>query len=215
MRRSLLTLAAVLAPLTAAQAHPHVWVTSQSQIAYDPQGRIAGVHQDWTFDDMFSSFATQGLDKDGDGKLSREELQPLAQTNVESLKEFEYFTFAKLGGKKLLFKEPVDYWLDDTNNILTLHFFLPLSTPQPQGQKALAVEIYDPTYYVDFAMADKDPAALKSAPQGCTLNVIRPPNPDDTQAADAVKLDQEYFRALDANKNFGEKFANHILVNCP
>jgi ABC-type uncharacterized transport system substrate-binding protein len=215
MRLPLLAFAALLASVAAAEAHPHVWVTSVSKIAYDAQGRVTGVHQDWTFDDMFSSFATQGLDKDGDGKLSKEELQPLAQTNVESLKEFEYFTFAKLGGKKLLFKEPIDYWLDDTNNILTLHFFLPLSTPQHQGQKALAVEIYDPTYYVDFALADKDPAALAGAPQGCTLNVIRPNTPDDAQVADAVKLDQEYFRQLDANRNFGEKFANHILVNCP
>ena len=142
MRLALLAFAALLASVAAAQAHPHVWVTSVSKIAYDAQGRVTGVQQDWTFDDMFSSFATQGLDKDGDGKLSKEELQPLAQTNVESLKEFEYFTFAKLGGKKLLFKEPINYWLDNTNNILTLHFFLPLSTPQGAEQTTQSARDY-------------------------------------------------------------------------
>ena len=83
-----------------AAAHPHVFVTSKSEIVYAKPGRSLGIRQIWTFDDMFSSFATQGLDTDKDGKLSREELAPLAQTNVESLKEFDYFTFAKLGSQE-------------------------------------------------------------------------------------------------------------------
>jgi ABC-type uncharacterized transport system substrate-binding protein len=60
---------------TAANAHPHVWVTLKSDLVFAPDGKIAAVRHAWTFDEMFSVFATQGLDKDGDGKLSREELQ--------------------------------------------------------------------------------------------------------------------------------------------
>src|SRR5882724_9837841 len=160
MRTPLLAALCLFGSVAVATAHPHVWVTAQSEIVYDPGGRVTGVRQTWAFDDMFSSYATQGLDKDGDGKLSREELQPLAQTNVESLKEFDYFTRAKLGGKLLLFKAPVDYWLEETNKILILHFLLPLSSPQTQGQKPLAIDIYDPTYFVDFAMAESNPAKV-------------------------------------------------------
>ena len=29
----------------------------------------------------------------------------------------------------------LDYWLDYDNKLLTLHFFLPLSSPQAQGKK--------------------------------------------------------------------------------
>lgn len=198
-----------------ALAHPHVAVTASSVVVYDGEKRVTGVRHDWVFDDVFSAFASQGLDTDGDGKLSREELQPLAQTNVESLREFGYFTFAKLGGTQLLFKEPVDYWLDYNGTNLTLHFFLPLSTPQPQGRKALAVQVYDPSYYVAFGMADKDPARMEHAPDGCALDLIRPKALDDAQLGDAAKLDQEEFRLLDANKSFGAQFANNILVNCP
>jgi len=46
---------------------------------------------------MYSAFAVQGLGKDGKPP-TREELAPLAKTNVESLAEFEFFTFAKQGG---------------------------------------------------------------------------------------------------------------------
>ena len=40
--------------------------------------------------------AVQGLDADNDGVYSKEELEPLAKINVESLKEFAYFTFVHL-----------------------------------------------------------------------------------------------------------------------
>ena len=37
---------------------------------------------------MYSEFAVNGLDTNGDGIYSEQELQPLAQTNIEALKEF-------------------------------------------------------------------------------------------------------------------------------
>ena len=44
---------------------------------------------------MFSTFATQGLASKEKGKFTREELAPLAEVNVTSLKEFDYFTHAR------------------------------------------------------------------------------------------------------------------------
>jgi ABC-type uncharacterized transport system substrate-binding protein len=40
--------------------------------------------------------AVQGLDTNGDGVCSKEELKPLAEVNVTSLKDFDYFTFVHL-----------------------------------------------------------------------------------------------------------------------
>ena len=78
---------------------------------------------------MFSTYALQGIETKTKGVYSREELAPLAQTNVESLKEFDFFTFAKADGKKEKFLEPVDYFLEYKDGALTLHFTLPLKTP--------------------------------------------------------------------------------------
>src|SRR6476469_1458977 len=109
-------LAATLAVFaaTAARAHPHVWVTMKSELVYAPDGSVTVVRHAWTFDDMFSTFATQGLESKEKGKFTREELAPLAQVNVESLKDFDYFTVAQLNGKKADLKEPADYWLEFT-----------------------------------------------------------------------------------------------------
>jgi ABC-type uncharacterized transport system substrate-binding protein len=84
-----------LAIATPAHAHPHVWVTMHTDLVYAPDGSITGIRHAWSFDDMFSTFATQGLDSKEKGKFTREELAPLAKVNVESLKEFDYFTYAE------------------------------------------------------------------------------------------------------------------------
>jgi ABC-type uncharacterized transport system substrate-binding protein len=65
-----------------ASAHPHVWVTVKSELIFAPDGSVTGVRHAWTFDDMFSTFAIQGLKSKTKGELTREELAPLAETNV-------------------------------------------------------------------------------------------------------------------------------------
>ena len=65
IHRLFFSLAAALAALAmtaaAASAHPHVWVTIKSELVFAPDGSVTGVRHAWTFDDMFSVFATQGL----------------------------------------------------------------------------------------------------------------------------------------------------------
>ncbi len=99
MTRRIGLLALALTLLSApAWAHPHVWITSKAEILYAPDGRVTGVRHAWTFDKAYSAFITQGLDANKDGKLSPEELQPLAKENAESLVDFEYFTLLKANG---------------------------------------------------------------------------------------------------------------------
>ena len=67
----------------------------KSELVYAPDGSVTGVRHAWTFDDMFSAFATQGIDAKKKGEFTREELAPLAEVNVTSLKEYDYFTQAR------------------------------------------------------------------------------------------------------------------------
>jgi len=192
-----------------AQAHPHVWVTMKSELVYAADGSATGVRHAWTFDDMFSTFATQGLESKEKGKFTREELAPLAQVNVESLKEFDYFTLARANGKKADLNPPVDYWLEFKDGLLTLHFTLPFKTPVKA--QALDIEVYDGTYFVDFTLAEKDPVALVGAPQACKLALARP---GETGAATA-KPGEAFFNNLAPGSNFGSRFSNKISVTCP
>ena len=200
--------AAMMLASGAASAHPHVWITATSELLYAEDGTITGVRHAWTFDDMFSAYAVQGLESKTKGAYTREELAPLAQTNVESLKEYAYFTFARADGKKERFQEPVDYFLDYKDTVLTLHFTLPLKNPVKPRQ--LMLEVFDRSFFIDFQMAKDNPVKLVGAPAGCQMKLERPS--DGT--ASAQKLNEQTFMNGE-NSNFGMMFANKITVDCP
>lgn len=192
-----------------AEAHPHVWVTFHSEVLYTADGSMTGVRHAWTFDDMFSAYALQGISHAKKGQYTRDELASLAQTNVESLKEYAYFTYARADGKKLKFAEPADYWLEYKNAALTLHFTLPLKAAVPA--KSMQIEIYDPSIFVDFEFAKDKAVSLNGAPQ-CVLTYDLPHQPT---AAEQTRLSQLDSVPLDPSSTYGETFANKILVKCP
>jgi ABC-type uncharacterized transport system substrate-binding protein len=206
-----LLLAAMLPPSAPALAHPHVWVTAKEQILFGPGGKIIGFRHSWTFDEMYSAFATQGLGKDGKPP-TKEELAPLAKTNVESLKDFEYFTVAKTGPKYYEFGPPQDYELTaDAKKIVTLRFTLPLKEPV-SAKKPFVFMVYDPTYFVDFELAKDDPVTLKNAPSGCSVSNMRP---DPLTEPDTKKLNESFFSGLSPGADFGIKLAPRTIVACP
>src|SRR3954451_3721887 len=168
----LLLVAVITLGPSSVQAHPHVWITASSQLLYAPDGSIAGVRHAWTFDDMFSTYALQGIETKTKGVYSREQLAPLAQVNVENLREFGFSTFAKADGKKEKFSEPVDYYLEFKDDALTLHFMLPAKAPFKAKQTAL--EVFDPAYFIDFKFDEKEPIKLVGAPADCKMQFVRP-----------------------------------------
>ncbi len=211
MFRAVLIAIAALVFAAPALAHPHVWVTMHTELVYDKDGNIVGINQNWAFDDMFSAFATQGLESKVKGQFTRDELSSLAKVNVESLKEYDYFTYVTADGQK--HRSPIrrpDYWLDYTNQILTLHFTLPFKTPVKA--KLLKIEIYDPTIFVDFEWAKEKPAHVVNFPHGCKLDVVLP---REMTYAEGKALSQIPADQANTTMAWGAHFANKILVNCP
>ena len=103
--------AAGLGLATAAQAHPHVFVTAQTTVVYE-NGAITGLKHRWLFDEFYTAGAIEGLDKNKDGKVDRDELAELTRINVEGIKEFDYFTAVKLGAQALAIADPIDAYME-------------------------------------------------------------------------------------------------------
>jgi ABC-type uncharacterized transport system substrate-binding protein len=209
MRRlmSLLAVATLLAiGISPAAAHPYVWVTSASELIYASDGSLTGVRHAWAFDETFSAYALEGIESKTKGVFTREELAALAQTNVESLKEFGFFTFAIADGKKQKFQEPVDYYLEYKAPALVLHFTLPFKTPFKSKQ--LKLEVYDPTRFVEFSLQQEQPVTLVAAPESCTLAVQRPDAPSKARKPGEPLEDDEH-------SSHGAMAVNRITVNCP
>ena len=198
------------------QPIPHVWATVRSEIVLGPNHQITGIRQHWTFDEFYTAMAIEGLDTNKDGVYSKEELQPLAQVDVKSLKDFDYFTFVHFEGeddKLITLKPPVDYSVDYDKSLLTLHFTLPLVTPVDTHGKPVEVDVYDPSFFVAFGFATEKPVTLAgSETKGCSAKVE---TPDPETAADTKALTESFFSQLGPNSNFGSQFAQTVTVGMP
>lgn len=172
-----LPLAFVAAP---AYAHPHMWITYEMTVDYD-NGTVTGVDHVWSFDDSYAAMALEGLDTNNDGKYDQQELAPLLKVNMDGLKEFNYFTVAKLGQEQLAFSPPTNARLEYTNGVLHLFFHLSLAKPVLADAEGLTFAVFDPSYFIDFEPEKTDAIKLASAPAGCSATLLDP----DAEKTDA------------------------------
>jgi ABC-type uncharacterized transport system substrate-binding protein len=194
-----------------ATAHPHVWVTVRSEIVFSSDGLLTAVRHDWTFDEMYSAFAAQGLAKPGE-LAKREQFAPLAKENAEALTQVGYYTVLKISGKQAEFGEPTDYWMEEQpDHKVTFHVVVPLKTPQQTG-RFVTMMVSDPEFFIDFEFDEKDPVKLDNPPSGCSLSVTHP-KPLDVE--DSKKLNESFFTNLSPGAGFGFKLASRAIIACP
>jgi nickel/cobalt exporter len=157
-----------------ALAHPHIMIDAKVDIRFDGEGRIASLHHSWTFDTAFSVWMVQGLDTNGDGTVSGEELQPLADENMVGLAEYDFYTFA---GDGMEFVASGDQRMRYEDNQVTLDFTIDAVAPQAPGGR-FELGVYDAEYYVAIAFKNPTDIRLVDAPQSCGT-VLLPPRPMD------------------------------------
>jgi len=205
--------AAMLWWMAPAAAHPHVWVTVETTVLYE-NGSVTGLRHKWTFDDMYTAMAIQGLDADGDGQYSRDELKELAQVNIDGLREFGYFTIAKLGKTDVKAKPPVDYYLEYKDGLLSLHFTLPLEQPVLADAPDFNFAVFDESFFIAFDFEKIDPVKLSAgAPQGCHASVGIPAN----ELAELQRLNESFGGQLttgDQNAGMGLGYAKTVTLGC-
>lgn len=192
---------------TAASAHPHVIVSVKTVVVADASGAIKALRHAWTFDEAFSTFSTQGLDKNKDGKLDREELAELAKVNVESLSEYGYFTDIKSGKTKAAFGPVQDYYLSHDGKALTLHYTLPLAPEAAQNLREARLSVDDPSYFVAFSLASDTPVSVEGP--ACKAKV-KAPKAETTQ-----RLSQLSEADFASGKLGNADWSSSISFECP
>lgn len=205
--------------ITPARAHPHVFIESQTEIVIDKNHTITGIRHHWTFDNGYTAFALIGLDTNRDGIYSQTELAPLAKENINSLHEFQFFTFIYQNKKSIKLKNPEDATLVFEDNKLILHFTLPLETPVSALGKPVKLSIYDPDFYIAFLepqiKSKKKILAMKlvdTAPKNCMFEKHRP-TMDQTGLVES-RLGQPRDLSNEENKGAGSLFAPTYHISC-
>ena len=201
---------AALLAATPALAHPHVWITTRAELDYGPDGALRAVRHAWTFDPTYSAFAVQGLGQSPTGPVNPAALAALARDNAQNLAEQGYFTVLKVDGRKQDFGAAAEPAMTFADGKLTLRFTLPLKAP---AAGTASLEVYDPTYFVAFSLAEDEGAAtLAGAPARCRATAHRPKGAPAAPAA--TGMSEAFFEAMTAASSYGVQFANRIVVAC-
>ena len=201
----------VLAWAPVAWAHPHVWIDAVAELMFDDAGRLRGVRVYWAFDEMYSAFATEGLDTDGDGTVSAEELAPLAATNVRELREWGYFTVVEVDGRPVDYGEVREFGMRSVGGRLAMWMHLPFAAPVDPRAADVAIAMYDPTFYIAIDLVRNQPVRINGAmPSACHFAVVEPEETDQ----DLQMQPESFFQALDPASGRAAAYARSIRLRC-
>lgn len=210
--RPALALSVGLAGLAAAgpaAAHPHVFVDVRQTLVVDGGGAVAAVRLDWTFDELYSTWAIAGLDANGNGSFEPEELSGLASDNITNLAEYRYFTFAAHAGAEVAYAPVNDARMTLENGLLRLSFTLPFAAPADPARGPVLVETFDPSFYVAMVLREADGVALEGALKpDCTLSRTEGlADPTGVYLPDELTSQAGY-------ETFGAQFAEKVTIAC-
>ena len=204
-----------LACCPAAFAHPHVWVDMQSTVVFTDDGLIKGVDVEWTFDDAYAQMALDGLDTDKDGFYSQDELAPLTRENIDSLKDYEYFTVMRADGEQLKIGAVTDAGQIYSSDKLTLHFQVPLATPLDPQKAKFMLKVYDPEFFIDFEYPKDDGADVSgNMPKQCKLDLKPVPTDAELEQTRTMLSTKGKDWKPDSNEDFGAAFAQPVSIDC-
>jgi len=204
----------LLLSATSAFAHPHIFIDAKATATFDANGDLSEIHNSWTFDEAFSSWAVQGLDANHDGKFGPDELQHLADVNMATLPQYNYYTTASEGDRTLQFTAVPGGSMTYDGQRLTLDFSVKPTVPF-RINNTLQLAISDPQYYVAISFQDAGDINLVNAPPACAAS-LQQPKPLDPQTAqrlyelgaDVTTLPPDLAKAV-------RDVQGAILLHCP
>ncbi len=206
LRPSLLALSLVAAPIVG-QAHPHIFIDTNLRAVVDEAGTFKGLEVRWSYDDFYSLliFSDMGLDPDGDGALTPDEVKQLEGFDLKWVEGYEGDSYVTQGGDPVALGPPESRGLTvEGGRIISTHF---RAAEAPAS--GLVIKVYDPTFYTAYAL---DGQVEVDGP--CTSRI----EPADLDAAYSYVEELLYARPADeAQDEFpevGDRFADTVMLSC-
>lgn len=144
MKRFLLLFPLWLLLTTTAHAHPHMSLSARLEFEYDGE-LCVGFWETWEMDAFFSASIIHDLDDNGDGRLDDEEIQRIYGYAFINLRKYGYFTYLRIGNRRWNPEAVERFSAKVRDGHLVYRFYVGL--PEAERSGALAVAIFDTTYY--------------------------------------------------------------------
>jgi len=203
---------------TAANAHPHMWIDAKVDLQFDAQGQLVAVGQQWQFDEMFSSYAKQGLPANANPAVLQAELDKIGKQWMGALADpmSHYFTAISQGNTRLAVGDPrgVRVSWDSKTERLALSFELPLLDPVGAQKAPITVSVVDPTYFVAYSFEAPDAVLAPTAPSACKASYLAPATLDNTTAQRLAALPPDQGKLPPDLARIAQTLEHRIELKC-
>lgn len=165
--RAIVALVLLLLSQTAApqaHAHPHVWIASVATFVFE-KGRIVALDYEWRFDELYGSLLIQEFDRNRDRRFDAGETTEIQAKAFSNLKEFNYFTALRAGSRSITLAGVENFSVSIEKGMAVYRFRLLLPEPVDPTQAAVALSVYDPSFYIEILFDKDDPVRFVGTPQ--------------------------------------------------
>jgi ABC-type uncharacterized transport system substrate-binding protein len=159
-----------------ASAHPHIWIDAVADFVI-ADGKLSSLKIQWTFDEMFSGALRDQFDPEKTGHFSGKALADLRADANKGLKDFNWFTHLKIGGKKLIIAEGKDFTATIEGERVVYRFTVPIEPPVDPAKVPVTLSLYDQSFYIDVELAESNPVRIEGTNACKTKVVIDKGNP--------------------------------------
>ena len=174
LSRILFLLAAFLL-VTPAVAHPHVWVETKAAFNFD-KGKMISVDVDWLFDEIFSAQMIEDFDHGKKGHFDTIDAAELEKQVLPGYGDptFGWFTHVREDGKEVTITKVGNFKPTLENGQVRFRFTLYLPQPLDPIKHKVEAGLYDPTFFDDLGLSEKDPITLSGVKPGECSDTISP-----------------------------------------
>jgi len=147
--------------VSGAEAHPHLFITARYTIVFDDSG-VTAIEVFWSFDEMYSSMTVTDFDKNGNGRLDKEESAELIRLGQKNLPKNDFFTHIDSDGTPFPVKSVTDFNVSMQNGMLRYSFRIPCRMPIGKEERILKISPYDAEFFAALLFAEQNPLAIKN-----------------------------------------------------
>jgi len=196
-------------------AHPHAWIVMNATVQFNDKGLVEGLYFEWRFDREYSISAVEGLDTNKDGYFSSQELDPLTAENIKALKEYDYFVYARVDGKKTGYGPITEYSQYLTNDLLTMSFTIPFAKPVDPRKSKFYFKAYDPTFFIAMDFQEKAPVTTSGPmPSQCKIKLKKIAADEQTKKTKKMLAEKPKNWQPADDEDFGALFAQPVVIEC-
>lgn len=214
----LLSAILILAPVSNASAHPHVFVDATMEIIASPDGHLAEVRNIWWMDELFSASVIPDFDKNANGRLDPDELKAVGAQVRKSIAQWSFYTFVRTDKTRVAMQEPpvLKVSHDKRSGKLLFDFTMKPKAPLDLTKEKVTFSNFDDTYFVAFnftkGIKSFEPKGL---PKDCRTK-MNVPTPDEAanawmQQIASLGPDQS---VPDDGVNFSQVLSTRFQLDC-